>query len=1051
MTESYEEAVVRRFMNRNRRAAILILATVAVVAVPAVAQALAPVAVALLPEGDPSTWPTTDFRWWDVASNVYAAEYSGSYTYADAAVVLTYQAGPGATFAGHVSATNLKPNFAYQVKLVGKPTGIWGEDGDDLANENIGYLGRWWRAQPSPGNSSDADYEAHKDDPAYVYEGYLLFDWFVTDRFGGAEVDLALDSSFHVLATDAQGAPGPCDGPFIWSSIAGAAADPAYAVDVGPVDVGVYAQQESLRPCAGEAALAPGDYACRFVLTEESFHQTGAGSGTWAGAMKRDDLAFTITTEPTVDAHDYVDVGNLASEAGHALVGWGPVEPDTHGGGWGGIGGETPPGRCRTAWSPSEAAPVENWASLELDFGVSATAPKCLRYRWLDGGSDDSHAVAIDGVTVLTVPGPPTSETWRWASVDVTGTTGPHTVRFTATAAAGTYFDPYGQLAVDRIHVGTQINAVPANESIDRVDVLSCSGSRRVDFHYSRDCNDDPIRGYSVRVVCPEGQDRLSFDAGDVTVHVVPAGLASGDVFWQVHRDPDAAAANDWTIDYAILGEAAAAVGGIPADCDLFSIDFHGGPLDGDADVIVAEATVGLIDGGTHPPVGRGDAVIAVDCTPPAAVAGLAAAPGRDKVGLSWSAVDEPDGELEVWRGMWYLGPPDTSVSAYPEYDDHVDPADAEPSWPVPHAALAGGGEWHLIGTLPTTQVAFVDFPNPPLGLRRGVYHYLVYAVDAAGNVGAPPTAPARATSYLLGDLPSLDGTIPTDGAVAINPEINRLALCFGTDFGGPDFDPYCDVGPTHDTTDRGVPLTDDSIDFEDLMVFAMNYGVTLMRTPTVGGDLVRLVWAPAGPGLWALHLLDPCADLRGLRLSAGLPPGAAASPVTGELLDAQGGPCFLRNIPDRGLDVALARLDGGIVGAGELFRLGVDRALDPAALAVEARNSRNEPLETVMVEATDVPDAPVAFALSANHPNPFNPATAIDFALPGPQRVSLAVYAVDGRRVATLVDGPRPGGRHRVVWNGCDDRGEPAASGVYFARITAGSFVGTCKMTLLK
>ena len=62
------------------------------------------------------------------------------YTYADASVTLTYQAGPGTTFEAHLSAADLKPNFAYQVKLVGKPTGLWGEDGDDLANENIGYI-----------------------------------------------------------------------------------------------------------------------------------------------------------------------------------------------------------------------------------------------------------------------------------------------------------------------------------------------------------------------------------------------------------------------------------------------------------------------------------------------------------------------------------------------------------------------------------------------------------------------------------------------------------------------------------------------------------------------------------------------------------------------------------------------------------------------------------------------------------------------------------------------------------------------------------------------
>ena len=109
----------------------------------------------------------TSLRWWDVASNVYDTAYSSTYTYDDATVTLTYgTGGDPTTLSGHLSAVNLKPNFAYQVKLEGKPSGTWGDDGDDAANENIGFLGRWWRVQPSPGNSSDADYLAHRDDPA---------------------------------------------------------------------------------------------------------------------------------------------------------------------------------------------------------------------------------------------------------------------------------------------------------------------------------------------------------------------------------------------------------------------------------------------------------------------------------------------------------------------------------------------------------------------------------------------------------------------------------------------------------------------------------------------------------------------------------------------------------------------------------------------------------------------------------------------------------------------------------------------------------------------
>ena len=1008
--------------------------------------------VQLTRDGDPSTWPTTDYRWWDIAANIYSPAYSGSYTYDDATVTITYLDSGAPTFSGHLSAVNLKPNFAYQVKLVGKPTGIWGDDGDDQANEYIGYSGRWWRAQPSPANSTDADYEAHKDDPAYIYEGYLLWDYFVTDRYGDAEVDLELDSSFHVLATDSQGAPGVCDGPFIWSTVAGSAADPAYDADVGPTDVGVYAQQETIRPCAGELVLPDGDYDCRFVLTEESFHQTGTGSGTWAGAMRHDSLAFTVTQDPVADAHAFIDIGNPASEAGHAMIGWGPVEPDSHIGGWGAIAGEDPPGRCRTIWSPAEAAPVENWASLELDFGVSDTAPKCLRFRYLDGGSDDSFEVAIDGDFALAVSAPATTETWIWTSIDVTGYTGVHTVTFTATAAPGTYFNPYGQVAFDRIHIGTQVNAVVENDDIETVEINRCGQIRPVAFHFSQDCSEGPFRGYSVRVSCPEGEDVLSFDAGDITVNVQPPGLQPSEIFWQIHRDPEAAAANDWTIDYAILGEAAASVGGIPFDCDLFTIDFHTGPGEGLGHVEIGAVRMGYIDGGPPPAIGSNDALIEVDCTGPPAVSGITAEPGREKVLVAWDPVAEPGAIQEVWRGMWYVDPPDTSVSAYPEYDDHTAPPDIEPEWPIEYAALAASDQWHLVRTLPALQDSIVDYPNPPDGLRRGVYYYLIYGIDATGNPGDRPAEIDRSTSYLLGDLPSLDGSVPTDGTIAINPEINRLGMCYGTIDGDFWYDPFCDIGPTDDTGGSGIPLTDSVVDFEDLMIFALNFGTSAAKAPAAaGGPVAVLSWSRIAADTWTLALLEPCSDLRGLRLRASVPSAAIKVVTAGQLLGDQGGPCFLRNIPRNGLDAGLARLDAGITGRGELLRVVVADGRDLCDLMIEVRDSANAPIDHILADATTVDQTPRAYFLSANYPNPFNPATTIDFALPEPGPVKLEVFAVDGRLIATLIDALMPAGNHSASWTGRDAGGEAVGSGTYFYRITAGSFSRTGKMTLLK
>ena len=85
-------------------------------------------------------------------------------------------------------------------------------------------------------------------------------------------------------------------------------------------------------------------------------------------------------------------------------------------------------------------------------------------------------------------------------------------------------------------------------------------------------------------------------------------------------------------------------------------------------------------------------------------------------------------------------------------------------------------------------------------------------------------------------------------------------------------------------------------------------------------------------------------------------------------------------------------------------------------------------------------------FTLNQNYPNPFNPATQIQFTLPETMDVRLDIYNIAGQRVATLVNEQREAGQHTVEFDGTQ-----VASGVYIYRITAGSFVQTRKMTLIK
>jgi len=96
----------------------------------------------------------------------------------------------------------------------------------------------------------------------------------------------------------------------------------------------------------------------------------------------------------------------------------------------------------------------------------------------------------------------------------------------------------------------------------------------------------------------------------------------------------------------------------------------------------------------------------------------------------------------------------------------------------------------------------------------------------------------------------------------------------------------------------------------------------------------------------------------------------------------------------------------------------------------------------------------PSVAEMKGNYPNPFNPETNLVYGIPesvgDESLVSLEIYTLDGRRVKSFeVD--RTPGWHEVVWDGSDDRGNPAATGVYLSRLLVGSMVETKKLTMLK
>lgn len=94
-------------------------------------------------------------------------------------------------------------------------------------------------------------------------------------------------------------------------------------------------------------------------------------------------------------------------------------------------------------------------------------------------------------------------------------------------------------------------------------------------------------------------------------------------------------------------------------------------------------------------------------------------------------------------------------------------------------------------------------------------------------------------------------------------------------------------------------------------------------------------------------------------------------------------------------------------------------------------------------------------FALKSNYPNPFNPTTTIHYQVARESKVTLTIYNLLGQKVKTLVSEKIAAGDHYVAWDGRNDHGEIAGSGIYFLKMVAQSgekrFVGTQKLMLMK
>ncbi len=512
-----------------------------------------------------------------------------------------------------------------------------------------------------------------------------------------------------------------------------------------------------------------------------------------------------------------------------------------------------------------------------------------------------------------------------------------------------------------------------------------------------------------------------------------------------------------YTVDQSILGTPC----GITTGGTLFTVPVRKTTAAGDGTGTITVTAADVRDCGnpavTLPGIAGAPASIPIDITAPAAVALTAAqdltsngTDGTTSIDVTVPNTVVAGDEVRVYR---------KGFGNYPEYDDPPSPG-AVPMIPTTEAAALGTG-WTL--AFSTTGPYPITVPNEPT--TRDFWYYVAFAEDPCGNVGGATAITGGNLNYHLGDV--TDGTTPGNGDNFVDgADISALGTAYGQVDGGPFYQNYIDVGPTTDGSTRGRPITDNQIEFEDLILFAINYGNVSLNAPAGGladvpdGRPVLLLRTEATADGILAHLVleDNAGQVKGIHAVLEFDPGLSLVAVEeGALLQAQGQPVFFRHLEEAGAGIHTAVLGNGIGlhGTGDVatvrFRGRGEVRLGLADLRDLDNHAIGDPPQTTGIEPAAVTPTPERFELLAAQPNPFNPSTTLRFRLPQAAHTTISIYDVSGQLVRTLVDGDLQPGEHTAFFDGRNARGQTVSSGVYLVRMRAGSFEATQKLHLLK
>ncbi len=393
--------------------------------------------------------------------------------------------------------------------------------------------------------------------------------------------------------------------------------------------------------------------------------------------------------------------------------------------------------------------------------------------------------------------------------------------------------------------------------------------------------------------------------------------------------------------------------------------------------------------------------------------------------------------DIEVYRAPF---------GNYPEYDDAPDAGAVPsiPSYPPPapwtRTAIAASGQ----------------LDDPP---SRDCWFYVAFARNACTDLSPASALSGGTPNYHLGDV--TDGAMPGQGDNRVGTlDVSLLGAHYGTLLAPHDALGYLDVGPTVDRSAVTRPLTDSRVEFEDAMVFALNFD--LVAAPSSGPQIAsagadaltaRVPALPASGEEFAVPLwLAAAGDLHGVsaRLAYDGTVVDFVRAESGALLAQQDLPSLVLSSAPGVIDAALFGSGAALRGEGPLalaiFR--VVSAGDPqiALVAADGRDGENRPVTIAL--ATDVaappPRVPDVTALGPLAPNPVTGAATLSLALHESGPVRLRLFDVGGRCVRTLLDEQADAGTRTVRWDGRGEDGRRVGAGLYVMRLDAGGTVCT-------